>query len=407
MQISKTLELPCGAVIQNRLAKAAMSENMATSGHHPGENFVNAYSLWVEGKTGLLITGNIMVDSKHRGEPYNVVIEKGLDNHAALAKWADTSRDKPTQIWAQLNHPGKQTPNFLTKTPLAPSAIALDPPLNNVFNPPRELTHDEILDIIERFAHAAEVCKQAGFGGVQIHGAHGYLVSQFLSPKHNRRKDIWGGSPEKRMHFVLEVYKAIRKKVGDQFPIGIKINSADFSKGGFSAEDAIEVAKVLSETGIDLIEISGGSYEKPVMMDNNKKDSTKKREAFFLQYAAEIKKVVKCPIMVTGGFRTVACMEEALQQGELDLIGLARPLALNPFFSKELLAGKPVESLVRPLTSGVKILDKIFPLEILWYTMQIRRMGKKLLPDPDAGVYGTMLKTIVEMGAHGFKRSRA
>lgn len=406
MKLTDKLELPCGVSLPNRLAKSAMSENMASSDHIPGPEFPRAYQAWVDGGTGLIITGNVMVDSRHRGEPNNVVIEEGLDNHEQLKQWASVSKKSDSQIWVQLNHPGKQTPKYLTPEPVGPSAIPLAPPLDAMFNQCRELKDEEIKDIISRFAHAAEVCKQVGFDGVQIHGAHGYLVSQFLSPRHNKREDHWGGTPEKRMNFVLEVYQAMREKVGGNYPIGIKINSADFSKGGFTPEEAIEVAKKLSESGIDLIELSGGSYEKPAMTGVKVKESTAKREAYFLEYAEAIKQVAKCPVMVTGGFRTGEFMREALDNGSLDLIGLARPLCLNPNMSKQLLNGEPVNSEVRQLTSGIKAIDKVFPLEIIWYTMQIHRLGQGLPPKPKAGVYGTIFKSALEVGLQSLKRNR-
>lgn len=406
MKLTDKLELPCGVILPNRLAKSAMSENMASSDHIPGPEFPRAYQAWVDGGTGLIITGNVMVDSRHRGEPNNVVIEEGLDNHEQLKQWASVSKKSDSQIWVQLNHPGKQTPKYLTPEPVGPSAIPLAPPLDAMFNQCRELKDEEIKDIISRFAHAAEVCKQVGFDGVQIHGAHGYLVSQFLSPRHNKREDHWGGTPEKRMNFVLEVYQAMREKVGANYPIGIKINSADFSKGGFTPEEAIEVAKKLSESGIDLIELSGGSYEKPAMTGVKVKESTAKREAYFLEYAEAIKQVAKCPVMVTGGFRTGEFMREALDNGSLDLIGLARPLCLNPNMSKQLLNGEPVNSEVRQLTSGIKAIDKVFPLEIIWYTMQIHRLGQGLPPKPKAGVYGTIFKSALEVGLQSLKRNR-
>lgn len=406
MKLTDKLELPCGVILPNRLAKSATSENMASSDHIPGPEFPRAYQAWVDGGTGLIITGNVMVDSRHRGEPNNVVIEEGLDNHEQLKQWASVSKKSDSQIWVQLNHPGKQTPKYLTPEPVGPSAIPLAPPLDAMFNQCRELKDEEIKDIISRFAHAAEVCKQVGFDGVQIHGAHGYLVSQFLSPRHNKREDHWGGTPEKRMNFVLEVYQAMREKVGANYPIGIKINSADFSKGGFTPEEAIEVAKKLSESGIDLIELSGGSYEKPAMTGVKVKESTAKREAYFLEYAEAIKQVAKCPVMVTGGFRTGEFMREALDNGSLDLIGLARPLCLNPNMSKQLLNGEPVNSEVRQLTSGIKAIDKAFPLEIIWYTMQIHRLGQGLPPKPKAGVYGTIFKSALEVGLQSLKRNR-
>lgn len=406
MKISESIKLPCGSILPNRIGKSAMSENMASKDHFPGEKFVNVYKRWQAGGTGLIITGNVMIDSQHRGEPNNVVIEKGLDNHQELQNWAATVKDSGQHLWVQLNHPGKQTPKYLTKQPVGPSAIPLSPPLDAMFNECRELTHNEILEIIERFAYAAKVCKECGFTGVQIHGAHGYLVSQFLSPRHNQRNDQWGGHASKRMKFVLEVYKAMREAVGPNFPIGIKINSADFSKGGFSPEEAIEVAKTLSESGIDLIELSGGSYEKPAMMGVKVKESTKQREAYFLEYAEEIKKVASCPIMVTGGFRTSEYMEQAILDEKIDLIGMGRPLTLNPEMPNQIFRGESVKSLVKPLSSGVKAIDKVFPLEIIWYTMQIHRMGEGKEPNPKASVYSTILKSAFEVGVQSFKKPR-
>jgi len=407
MKIDTKLTLPCGSILPNRLAKSAMSENMAKPVFYPGEEFYRTYKTWMEGETGLCITGNVMIDSNYLGEANNVAIEEGLDNVKELKRWASAANGHDSQIWVQLNHPGKQTPKFLTKEPVAPSAIGLPAPLDKMFAVPRELSEQEILDIIERFGFAAKRVMDCGFGGVQIHGAHGYLVSQFLSSNHNQRNDKWGGSIENRMNFVLEVYKKIREKVGNSFPIGIKLNSADFGRGGFSHEEAILVAKSLSDAGIDLIEISGGSYEAPVMTGKKIKDSTKKREAYFLEYAEDIKKVINCPLMVTGGFRTGKFIEEALSEGNLDIVGLGRALCLNPEFSKQLIAGENVTSEVRPLSSGSKIVDSIFPLEIIWYTMQIHRMGAGKKPNSKASVYGAIFKSAMEIGLESIKRVRS
>ncbi len=407
MNVNEKFKLPCGASLPNRIGKSAMSENMAKPVFYPGREFYQAYKTWIDGGTGLCISGNVMIDSNHLGEANNVVIEKGLDNFSELKSWSKASADSDSHIWIQLNHPGKQSPKFLNPNPVAPSQIKLAPPLDNMFNEPRELTEDEILDTIDRYAYAAKVVKDCGFQGVQIHGAHGYLVSQFLSGTHNQRTDKWGGSIENRMRFVGEVYKKMRELVGDSFPIGIKMNSADFKKGGFTHEEAVFVAKSLSDLGIDLIEISGGSYEIPVMTGAPIKDSTQKREAYFLEYATDIKKVIKCPLMVTGGFRTGKFIHEALLEGNLDMIGLGRALCLNPSFSNQLLAGENVESEVQRLTSGFKIIDAIFPLEIIWYTMQIHLMGAGKSPNPKAGVYGAIFHSAMEIGIQSIKRVRS
>lgn len=403
--ISDSLTLPCGTVIKNRIGKSAMSENMGSKGFVSNAAFQTLYERWADGGTGLLITGNVMVDKRALGEARNVVIEKGI-NDPYLKLWAEAGKKNGTQIWTQLNHPGKQSPKFLSKLPVAPSAIPLKKPLSRVFNTPRALSDEEIKEIIERFAFAAKVCKENGFTGVQIHGAHGYLVSQFLSPTHNQRTDKWGGSIENRMRFVSEIYLAIRKEVGAQFPISIKLNSADFQKGGFSNEDSMKVVQHLSELGMDLIEISGGTYETPVMTGTNVKESTKAREAYFLDYCEEVRKIVKSPLMLTGGFRTSHGMNDALASGVCDMVGIARSLVINPDFSNELLSGKNVQSLVKPLSTGFPFLDRTFPLEIVWYTDQIHLMGKGQHPNMNRSALRSVLSMILELGMSALKKVR-
>ena len=405
INITDALTLPCGAVIKNRIGKSAMSENMGSQGFLSNHSFQTLYQRWADGGTGLLITGNVMVDQRALGEAHNVVIEKGI-NDPSLKLWADAGKSNDAHVWVQLNHPGKQSPKFLSTLPVAPSAIPLKKPLNRVFNTPRALSDTEIVDIISRFAYAAKVCKDNGFTGIQIHGAHGYLVSQFLSPTHNQRTDKWGGSIENRMRFVSEIYQAIRVEVGPHFPIGIKLNSADFQKGGFSKEDSMTVVKHLSGLGMDLIEISGGTYETPVMTGTNVKESTKAREAYFMDYCEEVRKTVSTPLMLTGGFRSSKGMNDALATGVCDMIGLARSLALNPDFSNELLSGKDVKSLVKPLTTGFPFLDRTFPLEIVWYTDQIHLMGKGKNPNIHRSVLRSVLGMALALGVNTLKRVR-
>lgn len=405
MKLSQQITLPCGVTLSNRIAKSAMSENMAIKGHIPGEAYVNLYRRWAQGGLGLCISGNVMVDRRHLGEHNNVVLEKGQDL-SYFKKWAGSVEGTKMALWPQLNHPGKQIPKFLSKQPVAPSAIPFEPRMQAMFATPRALREEEIWEIIERFAESARLVKKAGFQGVQIHGAHGYLVSQFLSSKHNVRKDRWGGTLENRMGFLLEIYQAMRKAVGPEFPIGIKINSADFQKGAFTHAEAIEVCRTISELGMDLIEISGGSYERPVMM-LGQRESTVKREAYFLEYASDIKKVIKCPLMVTGGFRSKDAMELALSSGEVDLIGMARPLAIGPDLPHRLLHESGVISPVHSITSGFSVLDRLFPLEIIWYTQQLHRMGKNLMPDPNASVWSCILNNIASIGPQILRRVRS
>ena len=406
--VSLPFTLSSGVVFKNRIAKSAMSENMADIHNNPGKEFERLYRKWAEGGAGLVITGNIMVDSNALGEPRNIVIEKNKSNTKYLKKLAKAGTVNKTQLWGQLNHPGKQTPRFLCADPVAPSAVSYAAPLNKIFATPRALLEKEIWQIINRFAYAAETLKKCGFSGVQIHGAHGYLVSQFLSPHHNQRNDEWGGSFENRMRFVLEIYQAIRKKVGKDFPVGIKLNSADFMRGGFSEDESMRVVQILSEAGIDLIEISGGTYEAPVMMGKKSKlkASTEKREAYFLEYCEKVSQITKTPILLTGGFRTRAAMDAALASEACQFIGLARSLAVDSEFANKLLANENCESSVQPISSGFKTLDKIFPLEITWYTQQLHRMGRGENPKLSANVKLSILKSVFAMGFDGLRRVR-
>ena len=262
--LNQPLRLPNGTVLRNRLAKAAMSETLGTYDNRPTPDLVQLYRRWAASGLGLIITGNVMVDRRALGEPGNVAIEDEADL-PVLRQWAQAATGQGAAIWAQLNHPGKQSTKGLNAYNLAPSAVPFRKDMAAFFETPREATPSEIQDIIERFGRSAAICKKAGFSGVQIHGAHGYLVSQFLSPHHNRRSDGWGGTPKKRRRFVLAVYAEIRRQVGPDFPVGIKLNSADFQRGGFTEEESIETIRALADAGIDLIEISGGTYEAPAM----------------------------------------------------------------------------------------------------------------------------------------------
>ena len=268
--LSEPLTLPNGSMIKNRFFKSAMSEALGTKDHNASPNLVTLYNTWADGGTGLVVTGNVMIDRGALGESGNVVIEDERDLEM-LTRWAKAGTKNSTHLWMQLNHPGKQSPRTLSKKPVAPSAIPLSGNLKKFFNEPRALAGDEIRELIIQFGNAAKIAQKAGFTGVQIHGAHGYLISQFLSPYHNRRSDEWDGSLENRMKFLMEVYHEIRKQTGEDFPIGIKLNSADFQRGGFTEEESLEVIRSLAEAGIDLIEISGGNYENPMMQGRKSK----------------------------------------------------------------------------------------------------------------------------------------
>lgn len=405
--LNRPLTLPNGAVLRNRLAKAAMSETLGTYDNRPTMDLVRLYQRWAASGLGLIITGNVMIDRRALGEPGNVVVEDESDL-PILRQWAQAATGQGAAIWAQLNHPGKQSTKGLNAFNIAPSAVPFREDMAAFFETPREATAVEIQDVITRFGRSAAICKKAGFSGVEIHGAHGYLVSQFLSPHHNRRTDEWGGSPEKRRRFVMAVYAEVRRQVGPDFPVGIKLNSADFQRGGFTEEESIDTIRALADAGIDLIEISGGTYEAPAMSGANQpqKASTATREAYFLTFGEKVRASVSVPLMVTGGFRTSAGMEEALRSGALDIVGLARLLAIDPDAPASLLQGRDSRQQVRPITTRIKAVDRMGIMEVLWYTGQLRRMAKGGEPRPGESGLWAFLKSVLLSGWGTFHTRR-
>ncbi|TNF27694.1 MAG: NADH:flavin oxidoreductase/NADH oxidase family protein [Bacteroidetes bacterium] len=389
--LNTPFKLPNGTILKNRIAKSAMSENLANGDHSPSKEIIHAYKRWADGGLGLNITGNVMVDSRALNAPGNVVIEdrKHLD---LLKKWTSTVlQDSDSHLWTQINHSGRQSTPGISTQIIAPSAVPLNIKGGSLlFKAPRAMTEDEILEQIDRYANTAEISKEAGFTGVQIHGAHGYLVSQFLSPITNKRKDQWGGNLENRARFVVSIYNEMRKRVGPDFPIGIKINSADFQRGGFTEEESMEVVSILSSLNIDLIEVSGGTYEKAAMMGAAKKQSTREREAYFLDYVEKVRQKTSTPLMLTGGFRTVAGMEDALQAGHLDIIGLARPFSMFPDLANRIFSGELTELNVPTAKTGFKAIDRMGFVDIMWHEVQIKRLGQGLKPDPNLSAWIAM-----------------
>ncbi|MEU9670007.1 NADH:flavin oxidoreductase/NADH oxidase family protein [Streptomyces bobili] len=405
------LTLPNGQVLPNRIMKSALSEALADRSNAPDHRLEQLYRTWSRGGYGLIITGNVMVDRTQLGEPGNVVIEDDRDL-AALTRWAATTKDAGIPTWVQLNHPGRQA-NLLAlgHTPVAPSPVALDLPGAAV---PRELTSAEIEDIIERFATAAQVCEAAGFAGVQVHGAHGYLVSQFLSPLSNRRDDEWGGDPERRMRFVIEVVRRIRSRVSPGFAVAVKLNSADFQRGGFTEEESRSVVAALAKEGLDLIEVSGGSYESPAMT-GSAAASTRAREAYFLEYARTVRGLAgEVPLAVTGGFRSRSAMEAAVAAAECDVVGMGRPTATTPDAAEVILTGRADTVVAHQLRAGmrrvlgkvtdVKALDGV--LDLNWHTDQLHRLGAGLEPDLRRGRLATTVSLVRRNGRASFRRKR-
>lgn len=413
--LSAPLTLPCGATLPNRLVKAAMTELLADSRNRATPAHAKLYGAWAKNGPGMMLTGNVQVDHRHLEHPGNVVIQ-GKQSAAqleALRHWSAAAKAHGNRVWMQLAHAGRQTHRFVNHTPKAPSAVPLAIP-GIKFGTPVALTRGEIIELIARFAEAAAVARETGFDGVQLHGAHGYLFSQFLSPLSNRRVDDWGGDLSRRARFVLETVKAIRAKVGADFPVGIKLNAADFQRGGFSFEDSQIVAGWLDDASIDLIEISGGTYEQPKMAnaegagsavhDPYASKASRARESYFARFGPEMRKSVKrAKLMVTGGFSTAEGMATAIAHDGFDLVGLARPLCLAPDAPAALLRGEAVNLALPKLRFGPGPLGPKSPVKLIrtltgaggatWYNEQILRLVAGQRPDPKLGFVRAFFST--------------
>ncbi|KAJ5815196.1 hypothetical protein N7474_006973 [Penicillium riverlandense] len=359
--LADPVKLPCGLVFPNRLSKAAMAELMAKT-NHPNPKLLAAYENWAEGGWGSILTGNVQVDVNHMGSPFDAALHSEYtgNDEALLSEWkkyADACQKHGTPALLQICHPGRQSFRVAGRrgifgSTLAPSVV----PMNIgdgwlmrtlaaiTWSQPREMTRADIERVIRQFVDTARLAADAGFAGVELHGAHGYLLDQFLNAKTNIRTDEYGGTPAKRARFVLEILSEIRKVVPPKFCVGIKLNSADQSSAAF--EDVMTQIKLLVEAGIDFMEISGGTYEDTRMMGYTsqstpqapKSERTAAREAYFLEFAKAVRqRHPKLILMLTGGFRSRAGAEAAIKDNACDLIGIARPAAVDPRWPLKLL----------------------------------------------------------------------
>jgi 2,4-dienoyl-CoA reductase-like NADH-dependent reductase (Old Yellow Enzyme family) len=413
--LAQPLTLPCGATLANRLAKAAMTEGLATPDGVPTPELERLYGLWSDGGAGLLLTGNVQVDATHLERPGNVVIDREPDAamREALARWATAATRNGNHCWVQISHAGRQTQKKVNPHPRAPSAVKLALP-GGQFGAPVALTIPEIEDIVERFGVCAAAVKEAGFTGVEIHAAHGYLLSEFLSPRSNQRTDQYGGELPNRARALLETVASVRAAVGAGFPVAVKLNSADFQKGGFAFEDSLQVAQWLEQAGVDLIEISGGTYEQPKLLGTegleeeekqNVPESTLMREAYFVDFALAMREKVSIPLMVTGGFRRREAMEQAITSGGAEVVGLGRPMCLVTDAPAGLLQGQ--EKLPRyednlsmfppwlSFLERVKILLTISKLGVqYWFYAQLDALGHRGHTEPTLSVFAATRQVI-------------
>lgn len=322
--------------LKNRIVRSATYEKRADVDGFVTDAVIELYEDLVEGGTGLIITGNVLVHTSGRSVPQMLCIHNDFYIEK-LKQLADTVHSLDGKIVMQLVHGGRQCyPALLGgQQPVAPSEV-YDPSTNVT---PRAMNNEEIWETIEAFGDAARRAQYAGFDGVQIHGAHGYLISEFLSPHTNRRSDYWGGDEERRFHFLEEVYKAMRKEVGKHFPIMIKMNADDYVEGGLTTDESIRIAQRLEELGIAAIEVSGGMYEsgnKTAQLNIKSAD----QEAYFRSATQLFKEQVHVPIILVGGLRSRVLMEEVLQRGDADLVSLSRPLIREPDLPNKFKAGK-------------------------------------------------------------------
>ncbi|WP_460415042.1 NADH:flavin oxidoreductase/NADH oxidase family protein [Pseudomonas sp. microsymbiont 2] len=388
MNVFSPLTLPNGSTLANRIAKAAMEENMADAEHAPSDQLLRLYQAWAQGGVGLIISGNVMVDNRAMTGPGGVVLEDAR-HLERFRQWASVGRSRGAQFWLQINHPGRQMRANLGQQTWAPSAVALDlGKMSRHFATPQAMTAQVIADVIQRFANTARLAELAGFTGVEIHAAHGYLLSQFLSPLSNRRTDQWGGALENRARLLLEIVKAVRAVVAPSFAVAVKLNSADFQRGGFSADDAKQVVRLLDGLGVDLVELSGGSYEAPAMQGQARDGRTLAREAYFLEFARDIRTVATMPVMVTGGIRRQSVADQVIQSG-VEMVGIGTALAIDPALPRAWQAGRQAAPELPAITWKNKALASLANMALVKF--QLRKLSRGRTPDPQVAPWRALL----------------
>lgn len=357
--LQKSLELPCGAILKNRLAKAAMSDSLGNGEGDSTEAQSRLYERWAEGGAALSVIGEVQGDHRYPEKPGNLVLGDRTD-HQSVLSLASRGVIQGAHLWPQLGHAGALSHSPISQAK-GPSALNIEG-LHCA-----GMSVDEIKELPGMYARTALYAKTAGFSGVQLHAGHGFLLNQFLSPLFNHRKDGYGGSVEARCRIVLEVLSEIRQAVGPLFPVAIKINSTDKLEGGITETDALEVVRLLDQTSIDLIDISGGTYFPGAKASS---DGVSDGGPYFLEFARRAKEITQVPLMLTGGFENRQQAIEAITSGAVDLIGLARAMVLNPRLAEDWLTkegGDPEFPIFdSPPRGGVTA----------WYTMRLTELGK-------------------------------
>ena len=342
----------------------------------PGPELATLYRHWGQGGWGQILTGNIMIDPYNVEAAGNYVIKKddpySGPRFEGFQKIAEGAKVKGGLIVGQVSHAGRQVDSKNQPNPISASDVQLVAPLMGAtYGVPRPATEEDIKGIIEGFAHAAEYLEKAGFDGIQLHGAHGYLLAQFLSETTNKRTDKYGGSLENRMRLILEIAAEIKKRVSKSFILGIKVNSVEFQEKGFQPEEAATLCKALEDAEFDYVELSGGTYEKPGFQ--YVRESTRKRENFFIEFAEQIVKPLKTiKVYTTGGFKTVGGAVDALNT--VDGVGIGKAACQEPRLPNDVLEGKII-GFIKPAYD-----DNNVGVGLFTAAAQIRQIAHNLEP---------------------------
>ncbi len=316
--LKDNLELPCGVILKNRLAKSPMSDSLGDGEGNPTEAQISLYERWSNGGVALSFVGEVQVDYLYPEKPGNLVLGP-KSNHEMLTLFTKRTIINDSQLWAQLGCAGALAYAPISK-PKGPSTINIEGLQCEGMN------NSEIQSLPNLYARAANIAKRTGFSGVLIHAGHGFLLSQFLSPLFNRRKDNYGGAIENRSRIIIDIIKEVREAVGPLFPIGIRINSSDNLEGGLTQDDALELVKIIDKTTIDIIDISGGTYF-PGAVASPKSSS---QGPYYIDFAKQARSLTNIPLMLTGGFKTRAQAVDAIESGIIDMVGVGRAMILEP-----------------------------------------------------------------------------
>lgn len=356
--LKSSLKLPCGAILKNRLAKSAMSDSLGDGEGNPTEAQIHLYNKWAKGGTAISFVGEVQYDPRYPEAPGNLVLHKN-SNFSSLQLLTQQSTIDNTHLWAQIGHGGALS-YLPIGLPKGPSALDLKDLKCEA------MSKAEIQALPNFYAKAALFSKRAGFSGVHIHAGHGFLLSQFLSPLFNKRTDQYGGSIQKRSQIILDIISEVRTKVGNDFPIGIRINATDQLEGGLTEQESLSVITRLNKTSLDLIDISGGTYFPGAKSSS---ENTVKG-AYFLNFAKQARQTTNIPLMLTGGIKTKEEALSILSSGAADLIGLARAMVLEPSLPNHWLNDKDMNPefpiFNSPPTGGITA----------WYTMRLKALSE-------------------------------